>query len=69
MMWQIQLVLNGADILLTIVQVLGLSAHWLETTDGPNITMALICGIAMCGEPALLVLSATLYVHLALLFI
>ena len=63
------LVFNGADILLTIVQVLGLLAHWLGTTDGTNITMALICGIAMCGVPTRLVLFATLYVHLALLFI
>lgn len=42
---------------------------WVQTTDGTNITMALICGIAMCGVPARLVLFATLCVHLALLTI
>ncbi|MFT5797912.1 MAG: hypothetical protein ACI84R_001977 [Candidatus Azotimanducaceae bacterium] len=69
MMWQIQLVLNGTDTLLTVIQMLGLLAQWLGTTDGTNITMALICGIAMCGVPARLVLFPTLCVHLALLTI
>ena len=42
---------------------------WVQTPDGTNITMALICGIAMCGVPARLVLFATLCMHLALLTI
>ena len=42
---------------------------WVQTPDGTNITMVLICGIAMCGVPARLVLLATLCVHLALLTI
>lgn len=69
MMWQLQLVLCGADIFLTTVQTLNVLAQWLATPDGANITMAFLCSAALLEVPTRLVLLATLCVHLALLVI
>ncbi|HCI09013.1 MAG TPA: hypothetical protein DE314_16915 [Sulfitobacter sp.] len=69
MMWQLQLVLYGANIFPSLAQALCVFAQWLATPDGVNIAMACICAFALIGAPVRLVLCATLCVHLALLII
>ena len=69
MMWQLGLVLYGADIFSSLVQALCVLAQWLATPDGVNIAMACICAFELIGAPVRLLLCETLCVHLVLLII
>ena len=46
MMWQLQLVLYGANIFSSLAQALCVFAQWLATPDGVNIAMA--CILRLC---------------------
>ena len=68
--WPVLTFIKGLrQMMTTLTLYLTTLLTWVQTPDGTNITMALICGIAMCGVPARLVLFAMLCVHLALLTI
>jgi hypothetical protein len=68
--WPVLTFIKGLrQMMTTLTLYLTTLLTWVQTTDGTNITMALICAVALCGVPARLVLFATLCVHLALLYI
>ncbi|MEP3348053.1 MAG: hypothetical protein ABJN34_03575 [Litoreibacter sp.] len=42
--------------------------EWVATTQGSNLTLAVLCLLAICGGPKRVVMAVTLVVHLCLAF-